>query len=79
MNQQPVLRRSAGTSKPAQKAGGGRSEKEVKKNDSEKVKRDGERRHLERISRLFKAPRQPWSKKDVLSLGKTIFLIDGRD
>jgi len=59
--------------------GGGGTEKKVKKNRSEKERRDGERHHMKRISRLFKAPQQPWSKKDVLSLGKTIFLIDGGD
>ena len=79
MNQQPALRKAPGTSKLGQRTGGGRTEKVAKKNESEKVRRDGERHHLERISRLFKAPQQAWSKKDVLSLGKLIFLIDGRD
>jgi len=51
----------------------------TKKNGSEKARRNSERHHLERISRLFKAPRQLWSKKEVLILGEIIFLIDGCD
>ena len=53
--------------------------KHVKKNGSEKARRDWERYYLERISRLFRAPRHLWSKKDVLSLGEIISLIDRCD
>lgn len=51
----------------------------VKKNGTEKARRDSERHHLDRISRLFKAPQQrpQWSKKEVLILGESILLIDG--
>ena len=58
-----------------------RAGKNVKKNEAEKERRSGERYHIARMSRLFRVPvsRQPWSKKDVLSLGKIIFLIDGSE
>ena len=54
---------------------------QVKKNGTEKARRNSERHHLDRISRLFKAPQQrpQWSKKEVLILGESIFLIDGRN
>ena len=55
-----------------------KTERQLKKSAAEKGRRDRERHHLERISRLFKAPEQHWAKKDVLGLGKIIFLIDGR-
>jgi hypothetical protein len=76
VNQQPSLRQSTDTSKPKQRSGGERMEKQIKKSESEKVRRDEERLQLARISRLFRAPRGLWSKKDVLSLGKTKFLIN---
>ena len=41
------------------------------------MRRDKERLHCERMSRLFK-PRRPWQKKEILGLGEAIFLIDGR-
>ena len=77
VNQQPTLRQSAGSSKPGRETGREKKEKSVKKNGKEKGRRDTERHHLERISRLFRATGQRWSKKDVLSLGKKNFLIDG--
>lgn len=52
---------------------GGQVGKQIKKNGFEKGRRDRERHHLERISRLFRAPQQDWTKKDLLSLGKIIF------
>ena len=81
MNQRPALRQSANTSKPGQRMDVKGKERQVKKNKSEKARRDCERHYLDRISRLFKAPQQQpqWAKKDVLSLGETIFLIDGRN
>jgi len=58
---------------------GDQTGRRAKKNESEKARRVSERHHLERISRFFKAPRQLWSKRDLLSLGESIFLIDGRN
>lgn len=57
----------------------GKSEKRAKKSKAERAKRDEERVHLERMCSLFKAPRKGWTKREVLSLGEKIFLIDGRD
>ena len=79
VNQQPALRRPPGTSQPGRVMCGERMGKYARKNGTEKERRDWERHHLERISRLFKATRQLWSKKEVLSLGKIIFLIDGHN
>ena len=78
VNQQPALRQLTGRSKPAQRTGN-EQEKKVKKGRFEKGRRDREWYNLERISRLFKAPRQLWSKKEVLSLGEILFLIDRPD
>ena len=64
---------------PKRKTGGEQKEKRVRKNGSEKGRRDRERHHLARISRLFKAPKEHWSKKEVLSLGEIFFLIDEPD
>lgn len=79
VNQQLALRRSANAPKLRQKVGGERKEKDWKKNGTEKARRDLEWQHLERVSRLFRLSREQWSKKDVLSFGEMIFLIDGRD
>jgi len=81
MNQDLALRQSGGASRNGQKMEmeGEQAGKRTKKNGSEKARRGSERHHLERISRLFKAPQQLWSKKDVLSLGESMFLIDGRN
>ena len=57
--------------------GGEQTEGHPKKNELEKARRDSERHHLDRISRLFKATQHQWSKKDVLGLGESIFFIDG--
>ena len=46
-------------------------EKQAKRSRAEKARRDNERHHLERISRLFRTS-GTWSKKDVLSLGEII-------
>lgn len=81
VNPNPALRQSGGVSRNGQKMEmeGDQAGKRAKKNESEKARRVSERDHLERISRLFKAPRQLWSKRDLLSLGESIFLIDGRN
>ena len=73
MNFDPALRYAQSAAKP----GLGRTERHAKKNGSEKARRDLERYNLERISSFFRTPRQQWSKKDVLSFGEQIFLIDG--
>ena len=69
-----MLHQSTSTSRPGKKASG---EKQAKKNGLEKGRRDRERHHLERTSRLFRAPERYWSEKEVLSLGEINFLIDG--
>ena len=74
VNQGSGLRRSAGASR--RRTG---DEQNTKKNGTEKARRDLERHHLERVSCLFRVSREQWSKKDVLSLGEMIFLIDGCD
>ena len=52
----------------------------ARKNGIEKTRRNEEREHLERLSRLFKViPRQEWSRQDLLGFGETVFLIDGCD
>ena len=80
MNQQPVLLQSTGGPRPGKKTNDKQSEKQAKKRRLEKERRDRECNHLARISRLFhKAPRQHWSKKEVLSLGEMVFLIGGPD
>ena len=71
-----ALRQTTNASKPGRKTSERQKEKQVEKNGSEKGRRDRERYHIERIGRLFRAPQQLWSKKDVLSLGKINFLID---
>ena len=56
-----------------------KSEARDKKRKSEAVRRDAERCQLERMCLLFRAPRNGWTRKEVLSLGKITFLTDGRD
>lgn len=79
INQRPALRGSVGKSKIGQKMGGKRMGRRTKKNETEKGRRDSERYHLGRISRLFKRAEQQWSRMEVLGLGESIFLIDGRN
>ena len=74
MNGDAALRHSQNSAKSGLETGEG---KPNKKNMSEKARRDLERYHLERISALFRVYRQPWAKKEVLSFGEAIFLIDG--
>lgn len=76
MNQQPSLRQFTSTSEAGMKADNGQTEKQNKRNQSEKARRGLERSHIERISRLFKAPGRAWSKKDALGLGEMVFFID---
>ena len=79
LNQEPVLLRSTGGPRPG-KTQNGQDKKQVEKRRLEKERRDREWNHLARISRLFhKAPRQHWSKKEVLSLGEIVSLIGGPD
>ena len=88
VNQLPALRRMAATSKPKQRKAGKRAEGQgekrttegrAKKSEAEILRRGGERQHLERMCSLFKAPEKGWTKKQALSLGEIIFLIDGCD
>ena len=80
VNQQPALWRPSNAPKPREGTDK-RSEKQVEKSKKEKNRRDVERHHLERISRMFlREPQmQGWSKKALLTLGKISFLIDERD
>ena len=75
VNQYPALRHATFTPKTGKGAHLEQAEGRVKKNAQEKAKRDGERHHLERVSRLFKVadPRQTWTRVEVLSFGKTVF------
>ena len=78
VNEQPALRR-------ANDAGGAwrvlkedQTEKQRGRSEYEKVRRGGWRRHVERISRLFRASGESrWTRRDVLSLGETLFRING--
>jgi hypothetical protein len=80
VNQQPVLRQPAGVTTLGHEGAGEEMRKRVRKNGLEKARRDCERDYLERISRLFKIPQyRKWTRKDLLSFGETIFLIDGRN
>ena len=74
VNDESALLCVQSTAKPSL---GKRPEGLIKKSWSEKARRDLEWGHIERISGLFRMVRQQWSKKDVLSLGEQIFLIDG--
>jgi len=65
--------------KSVDRAGKTRSEARAKKTESEAARRDAERCQLERMCLLFKAPSNGWTRKEVLSLGKIIFLNNGRD
>ena len=85
VNQGPSLRRLVVTSEPKQSAGDEQAErrtrkgKSAKKSQSEAVRRDAERCQLQRMCLLFKAPRNGWTRKEVLSLGEIAFLIDEHD
>ena len=65
--------------KSVDRAGKTKSEARAKKSESEAARRDAERRQLERMCLLFKAPRNGWTRKEVLSLGKITFLNNERD
>ena len=65
--------------KSVERTGKIKSETQVKKSQSEAVRREAERCHLERMCLLFKAPAKGWTRKEVLSLGKITFFIDGYD
>ena len=71
--------RQARKGKSVERAGKIKSEGRAKKCKSEAVRRDAERHQLERMCLLFNAPKSGWTRREVLSLGKITFLIDGRD
>ena len=75
VNQYPALRPSTTTPKTGKGARLEQTESRVKKNAQEKGKRDSERHHLERVSRLFKVadPRQTWTRTQVLSFGEMFY------
>ena len=74
INHESALRYAQSMTRPGL---GERTKRLVKKSWSEKARRDLEWYHLERISGLFRTPRQQWTKKEVLNFGEQIFLIDG--
>jgi len=78
VNQLPALRSPSNNPHTGKGARLEQTEDRVKKNLREKSKRGGERFHLERISRLFKAvgPGQTWTRVDVLSFGKIVSHVD---
>ena len=54
------------------------TEARMKKSEHEKMKRDEERHHLERMSYMFRAPTgspEGWTRVDILSFGKIFSLI----
>jgi hypothetical protein len=79
VNQQPALREPSGG--PEARRGAvdesNLTEEKRKRNESEKERRGDGRHHVERISRLFRESSKPWSRREVLSLGETIFRVDG--
>jgi len=56
----------------------GRAKKSAK-SEREKLRRDTEWIHLERMCSLFKAPTNGWTRTEALSLGETNLLIDWSD
>lgn len=80
MNDHPALRQSPKlhAAQPEKGAECELTEKQIKKNERERVKRDDERFHLERLTFLFKvaAPGNNWTRVEVLSFGTGI-LVDG--
>ena len=54
--------------------GKGRAEKEGRAKKRERLRRNTECFHLERICFLFGAPRKGWTRKDALGLGELISL-----
>ena len=80
VNQRPTLRPALGGPRPGKKVPGEEEGWRVRRGEAEKARRDRQRDQFERISRLFRAgPGRVRDKKDVLGLGETVFLIDGRD
>ena len=60
-------------------ADGEQNQKKVKRSQTEKERRAHERHSLGRVSRLFRAPTNMWSKREVLCLGEISFHVDGWD
>ena len=75
MNPQPALRQVAGVPEVGKKAVRKQSKKQAKRSQAEQKRREKERHQLERISRLFRVPKDPWLKRDVLGLGEMIFCV----
>lgn len=74
MDQQLGLRQQASVPEAGKKKVKEQTDRQVKRSQAEQRRRENERHHLERISRLFKAPK-PWLKREVLSLGEMIFHV----
>ena len=49
----------------------------AKKNERERVRRDGERSQVERMSRLFRMadPEKTWTRVEILSFGEAFFFL----
>jgi hypothetical protein len=75
VNQQLALREQHGGPEARRMEDGERTKEQRKKGEAEKVRRGYGRDPVKRISRLFRVPQKPWTKRDVLCLGKTIFYI----
>ena len=78
VNEEPALRKWHGV--PAAEAADENQLDQVdesKQSVSDKARREDERRHAARISRLFRAPEKwSWSRKDIFSLGKMHFRLN---
>ncbi|KAF9783243.1 hypothetical protein BJ322DRAFT_1110126 [Thelephora terrestris] len=72
VNPQSALRQINGVPGVGKKA----EKEQTKRSRAEQKRREKEKHHLERVSRLFREPAKPWSKKDVLSLA-ALFLLYG--
>ena len=81
VNQRLALRRLSNESQPEVVGRLEQTVGRVKKNQRERIKRDMERYHLERISYLFKAadPQRTWTRVDVLSFGRGISFAKGSE
>ena len=73
----PWVPRSTPVSEIEKEAHREQTDDRAKKRQRERVRREGIRSHLERISCLFKVQnsRQTWTRTEVLSFGETISLV----
>ena len=79
VNQETVLRKSP-TVPVAEATDGKEMDRPKRRSILEKARRGDERRHVARISRLFRASNEmTWSRKDIFSLGELLFRIDRWD